>query len=177
MYKAWIAGAAALMSANSAAAAMAGPLVVRLEMGSQAVIDLDQQGTPRLQGDRAEPLSAAELEMVDTLVRNHPDAIGPKSAPLYSPQGMPAPVRNQIRFRFVPFAAGSHAVLMVENGVRRSYMYKARIGRGDRSIMTDVCQLVPEKRNVEHWPYQIDWIEISDLRVVTYREGNPPLCE
>jgi hypothetical protein len=55
-------------------------------------------------------------------------------------------------------------------------MYRARIGRGDRSIVTDVCQLVPEKRNIEHWPYPIDWIEISDVRAVAYEEGKPPLC-
>lgn len=171
----WMAGAAMILAANSAAAEMRTPLKLRLEMGSQAVLSVDEKGSPRMEGDRAEPLSAVELEMVQTMIRDHPGAFGPKSAPLYSP-GMPNPAANRIRFRFVPFAAGSQSLLIVENGISQSYMYKARIGRGDRSMITDVCQLVPEKRNVEHWPYQIDWIEISEVRVVSYEEGKPLLC-
>ena len=171
----WISGGALILAANSAAAETQAPFKLRLEMGSQAVLSVDEKGTPRTDGNRAEPLSAVELEVVQTLIRDHPDAFGPKSASLYS-RGMTSPAANRIRFRLVPFAAGSQSVLIVENGLSQSYMYKARMGYGEKTIITDVCQLVPEKRNVEHWPYQIDWIEISEVRVVSYEEGKPLLC-
>ena len=58
----WMAGAAMILAANSAAAEMRTPLKLRLEMGSQAVLSVDEKGSPRMEGDRAEPLSAVELE-------------------------------------------------------------------------------------------------------------------
>lgn len=154
-----------------------GPVALHLSNGSQATLSADQSDKAHLISGTAEPISAGEIEMLRELVRNHPEAFGPNSAPVQTDQRVPPIQPNRIRFRFLPFDDGKQTLLIIENGALRSFMYKARIGRGSRSIPTDVCQLVPLKRNIEHWPYPLDWIEVSEVRAVAYNESAPPRCE
>ena len=78
---------------------------------------------------------------------------------------------------FVALDGGKESVLLIENGFPRSFMYRARIGRGEQWQPTDVCQILPEKRGYEHWPYEIDWIEIIEWHPVDYEPGQPLRCE
>lgn len=168
-----------LIAASVAASAQIvnGPMTLRIGSGAQAEIALDPAGKARMLANQAEPLSAAEVGMIGRFVRDHPDAFGPKAAPMTTDQWLTPIKRDRIRFRFVPFSGGAETVLVIENGSARSYMYKARIGRGAKSMITDVCQVVPGKRGIEHWPYQLDWIEIADVRAMPYVDGSQPLCE
>ena len=153
------------------------PLVLRLEVGAQAVLTTNERGQVHLLGDKAEPLTSQELALVRQLVQEHPDAFGPNAAPIHSDQVFPAIPQNSIRFRFVPIERGTQALLVIENGSSESYMYKARIGYAGKAGPTDVCQLIPDKRSIEHWAYPLDWIEISEVRAVPYAENSPPRCE
>ncbi|MEO6198474.1 MAG: hypothetical protein ABIO68_00850 [Sphingomicrobium sp.] len=152
-------------------------MTLRVGSGAQAEIGLDPAGKARMLANQAEPLSAAEIGMIERFVRDHPDAFGPKAAPMTTGQWLTPIKRDRIRFRFVPFSGGAETVLVIENGSELSFIYKARIGRGSSSMMTDVCQVVPGKRGIEHWPYQIDWIEITNVRAIPYVDGSQPLCE
>jgi hypothetical protein len=172
----WIVALAAL-SAATASEATEDRLVLRLEAGAQAVITIDNQGKVHVAGGKAEPLSAQELAFVRQAVQDHPDAFGPNAAPVHSGQIFPAIPPNNIRFRFVSLEGGSQSLLLVENGSDRSYLYKARIGYERNAGPTDVCQIIPDKRSVEHWAYPLDWIEISDVRAVPYDENVSPRCE
>ncbi|MBA3669557.1 MAG: hypothetical protein H0W71_05770 [Sphingomonas sp.] len=141
------------------------------------MIGPDPAGQMRMFGSSAQPLSAGEIDMVQRFVREHPEAFGPRAAPFDSNQWIRPVDSNRIRFRFLPFASGTQALLNTENGTNQSYSFKARIERGSKSVTTDVCQLVPAKRSVEHWPYPLDWIEITDMHVVPYDETELPRCE
>jgi hypothetical protein len=58
-------------------------------------------------------------------------------------------------------------MLTIENGYNRSFRYRAVMHRRDRSAPTDVCEVMANKPGFEHWPYQIEWLELSDLRLET----------
>ena len=176
MHRVWFGILAAALT-NAAAQPADSVSLLRLLSGSEVTIGLDDQDEPRLEGGPATPLEPGEMDMLLSMLRDHPDAFGPKSAPLHTDQALPLIIPERIRFRFIPLNGGSQSVLVIENGLQRSFMYKARIGRGTRSMVTDVCQVVPSLRGIEHWPYPIDWIEISDIHVVAWNEGDRPRCE
>lgn len=139
---------------------------IKLPVGSTFSIGLDATGKLDVKGGRAGPLSSFDVESLNDLVENHPDAMGPNGAVVHSDKPPPQIESGHIRFTFASF--GKDTVLVIENGFPRSFMYRARIGRGSQSAVTDVCQIMPSKRGYEHWPYPIDWIEITDIRPVEW---------
>jgi hypothetical protein len=68
-------------------------------------------------------------------------------------------------------------LLSLENGYDGALRYRAVLRSGDRSTPTDVCIVIPHKFGFEHWPYPFDRIELSDLRVIPWHEGDPVTCE
>ena len=63
--------------------------LLRLLSGSEVTIGLDDQDEPRLEGGPATPLEPGEMDMLLSMLRDHPDAFGPKSAPLHTDQALP----------------------------------------------------------------------------------------
>jgi hypothetical protein len=41
---------------------------------------------------------------------------------------------------------------------------------------TDVCMVRPYGFGVEQWPYEIDSIDLSDLMLVPFNDGDQLLC-
>lgn len=83
-----------------------------------------------------------------------------------------------IRFSFFRFSAGSgHAFLVIENGYDRGLVYRAQIRRGDRVVPTDVCLVMPMKRGIEYWPYPVDEISFSSIRLIPWQESDGMPCE
>jgi hypothetical protein len=175
---AWIASALVIAGSTSPGAAAPGiPAVFQLESGSTVLIGLDERGHPSVEGGAASALSAGELDMVQQLVRDHPDAFGPNGKILRTGQSMPPITPDHIRFTFVPFESGSQSLLLIESGLGRSFLYRATIERGGRAVRTDVCQVLPGKRGVEHWPYPLDSIQITDIHFIEWKDGDPLRCE
>jgi hypothetical protein len=150
---------------------------IRIDRGGTFLIGLDGKGGLIEDGSKAEPLAAHDLEFLARLKTEHSDAMGSKGAIVQTELKPPALRPSVVRFSFVPFEGGKESVLLIENGFPRSFMYRARIGRGKASQPTDVCQILPEKRGYEHWPYEIEWIEITDWHPVDYNPGDPLRCE
>lgn len=165
--------AAAALSQQSVAVAEMPNL--RLVEGSTAEIRANEKGY-LLSGAEAAPLMAGERDLLSQLLGSPPEeAMGGNSKVVHS-DGEGAPiVPGVLRFSLIDYKG--EMVLLVLNGMKASYMYKARIGRGDGSQVTDVCQLLPNNRNMEHWPYKFDWIEVTEIREVPYRAGEPARCE
>lgn len=85
------------------------------------------------------------------------------------------PTPGQIRLRFLSIA-GQHALLVVENGLDRALVYRARMTQDGNSRPTDVCLVMPGLPGFEHWPHPIDRIELSDFRFVPWVPGQPIPC-
>ncbi len=105
-------------------------------------------------------------------------ASGPDSVrlPIEGSGGEPIP-DNAVRISFVQVSGQERdTLLLLENGYDAAMAYQAVIAQADRSARTDVCTVLPHRRGVEHWPYRIDRIELAHIRLVPWREGDPPIC-
>ena len=141
---------------------------ITLKAGSTFSIGLNSSGGLDTKSGAAAPLQPYDLEFIRRLITEHSDAKGPNGAIISLQQQAPQVEPSHLRFSFVPTDDGRQTVLVIENGFPRSFLYRARIGRGSKSIVTDVCQVIPNKRGYEHWPYPIDWIEITDIHPVEW---------
>jgi hypothetical protein len=84
------------------------------------------------------------------------------------------PAQGKISLRF---SGGAQSMLAVENGYDRALVYRARIHVGNRAASTSVCAVPPHLSSFESWPYPIDKIELSDFRLVEWKNGMPLKCE
>jgi len=95
-------------------------------------------------------------------------------------EGPPPPpaARGVIRLvlRDVVGATRHDALLLIENGYEQGFRYRALMRRGERSAPTDVCLIMPGKPGHEHWPYQIDRLDLSDLRLVPWKPEDGLPC-
>jgi hypothetical protein len=95
----------------------------------------------------------------------------------------PAPIviiPNQVRITFREVQGAklldTHAFLTIENGYAQSFRFKAAMHAGAKFAPTDVCEVFAGVPGFEHWPYHIEWIELSDLRL-DEAIGPQPRCE
>ena len=169
------------LAAGAAAPAVAEqPQMLGLASGEQAAIVLEA-GTMRvLSRHRAPPLSA----FLQDSVRAYEDgtwdaAVGAVSAPVTNediPAEPPPIARDQIQISLLPVSGGTRTLLYIENGYDQALTYRARIRRDGREAPTDVCQVLPDLRSAEWWPYPIESIALSDLRLEPWKEGQEPHC-
>jgi len=109
------------------------------------------------------------------------DVVGDRTAPV-SPNDPTATVEPiapgliRISFFRLPTPA-RNAFLVIENGYDRGLVYRAQMRRGDREAPTDVCLVMPMRGGFEHWPYQIDELVLSSLRLVPWQESDGIPCE
>ena len=90
---------------------------------------------------------------------------------------VPGPVKPAIvAVKLVPVGEGN-MLFVIENGYSRGFKYRARLRRADRATATDVCEVMAEKRGFEHWPYRFDAIEILDVTLIPWKDGQAPVCE
>ena len=88
---------------------------------------------------------------------------GPSDAP------HPSDGRLQITMRRVPgIAPGAPdgTMLLLENGYASALRYRADMRSGNRLARTDVCDAVPHLLGLEYWPYVIDELDLSNLRLI-----------
>jgi len=94
------------------------------------------------------------------------------------PRDMPEapPLRpGAVRLRFLSIA-GRHSLLIVENGYDQALVYRARMTYEGRTRPTDVCLVRPGQRGFEHWPNALERIELYQVELVPWREGDPQPC-
>ena len=169
--------AASLFIAGAVAAQA--PTAVALEPGDALTIRTDGSGAMDIS-----PRSAAEWTRFDLAAARHlsglpiPDQPVPQATVVTQGEGFPPPPPiepNMIRVKFQSIA-GRHSLLVIENGYDRAIVYHARMTRGGRTVPTDVCLITPNQHGFEHWPYPIERIELSEIRFVDWRAGDPQPC-
>lgn len=84
-----------------------------------------------------------------------------------SPPTAPA---NAIRITFrrvesLDRSKAGDSVLTIENGTGQKFHYRAVMHGNGRSAPTDVCEILPDKPGMEHWPYVIEFLELWELRL------------
>ncbi|MEA3034934.1 MAG: hypothetical protein QOH04_693 [Sphingomonadales bacterium] len=94
------------------------------------------------------------------------------------PSVQPGQVRITLR-ALAPSSARPNGEMMLslENGYDGALRYRAALRNGDRSMPTDVCIVLPHKFGFEHLPYPYERVEISELRVIPWHEGDAVTCE
>lgn len=100
----------------------------------------------------------------------HVAAPGSKGIP-----NAPKIVPNEVRLKFMEYPTGQR-LLAVENGNDRTLVYKARLHSGRNSNSTTVCMVAPRTRTIEHWPWNVDWIELRDIHLIDLKRGEPIRC-
>jgi len=172
-----IAAFAALAACASTPAAA--PSGVSLAPGEGVTVEFDPAGGPRIvaRTDRPASLSDRERDMLGG-VRDNPAAMGANSVRVAGDGYVASqPVtHNRIEFRLL-VVPPHDTVLMIDNGYEQGLIYRAAILVNDRSTPTDVCLVMPSRHGVEHWPYLIDHIELSDLTLRPWRDGDAVPCE
>jgi hypothetical protein len=160
---------------------------VGLTPGVAAFIRIDDDG-----GVAYAPAGEASLAEVDrdvlqqmAVLYDDPEQMaqssGPNAKGFNASGSTPRPVAPgvvRISLLAVKGRSGNPETLLVlENGYGQAMRYRATMSRGERSAVTDVCSVLPGLRGYEHWPYPIDRIDLSSIRLEPYRAGTPPVCE
>jgi len=86
------------------------------------------------------------------------------------------PPPGQIGFHFAHIQNGTQSLLVIENGYDRALAYRARVTVGGRTRATGVCLLPPHARGYEHWPFVIERIELSSMRLVDWNADKQVPC-
>jgi hypothetical protein len=173
-----LASLAGLLSANVAAQDSRS---VRLQVGEQVVVIFDEAGFASASPGGAARISDEEQAGILKLVMENPSAVGPNAAGASGDDLNVSPVTSgSIRISFITLASVGEPddrLLVLENGYDRAFRYRATISQGSRSEPTDVCTVIPMLRGYEHWPFQIDRIELTNLTLVSFAPGQQPVCE
>jgi hypothetical protein len=67
--------------------------------------------------------------------------------------------------------ASADSMLIITNGFDQSFRYRAVMHKDGRAVPTDVCEVMPGKPGAEHWAYSIDWLDLSDIRLEPFHDG------
>lgn len=126
----------------------------------------------------ADPISSFEARLTEGFAREvaPPGATVLPPVPIYNSPVPPPPIRPEqvrITFRQVPGRSilDLHSLLTIQNGYDRSFRFRAVMQSGSKSAPTDVCEVFPGKYGLEHWPYRIERLELSALRLEAERKG------
>jgi len=175
--------ALALAATLPAVTPTAGPVPVKIQPGQMITLQVDGNRTRVVAIGTAPPITPYEAEALGRMQAIElPANAGPQPAiPIRSASEPPAAVPGQIRltFRRVPASrpgAGDHSLLLVVNGYDLSFRYRATMHANGETQPTDVCEVTPRRSVTEHWPYVIDQLDLTDLRLEPRVEG-PTRCE
>ncbi|HET9231300.1 MAG TPA: hypothetical protein VFO00_08420 [Vitreimonas sp.] len=171
-----VAAALALMSCATAPTSVSG---IGLAPGEGVILIAGPDGSLRevARTDSPNALSATERAVVAGL-RGSTAGMGQNTIPMIGTAADSSEdiETNRIKVRFL-IVAPSDSVLVITNGYGQAVSYRASILVNDHSAPTDVCTVLPTMHGVEHWPYLIDRIELSDMRLIPWRQGDAPHCE
>ena len=167
----------ALLAIPAAAAAQP-PAPIALAPGEAISLSIGADGAvaagPRERGDWTPFDLAAARHLSGQPI---PDQPVPYASPIPGTAAPLAPpvAPNMVRVKLLS-VAGQHTLLALANGYDRALAYRARITRDGRTNPTDVCLVLPNRHGFEYWPYRIERIELSELHLVPWKDGQAVPC-
>jgi hypothetical protein len=141
-------------------------------------ITLEGERAERLVGKTAAELRDFEKDGVDRLFgKNGRYLVGSVTVHPDSPRAslVPRPQPGTVRFRSMEYPRGQ-TVLVVENGYPQALTYHLDLLVRKQRKRTTVCIVTPGKRTIEHWPYKVRAMEISDVHLSIWSQGQRPAC-
>lgn len=170
--------ALAVLTALAVLATAAATNMLTVHAGERVTMHVDERGLTIVDREQSPPLSSWEAQALreGQTIKVPP---GVQTVPPVALESEPAnlpsikPGQLRITFRKVPANAGSgvNVLLTLENGYGRSIAYRAVMHRGERAAPTDVCEVFPGKRSFEHWPFELDSLDLSDFQLVDSVDG------
>jgi len=171
MKSTYIAAAALGLTAASSAPVQ----TVSLHADETVIVQFDNGTAVLEQTAPARPISKFEIY---ALWRAETEAV-PPGAKIVPPdfisegEGPPSPPhpsddRLRITMRQVPgIRPGSpeNTALFISNGYASIFRYRALMSAHGRSAPTDVCDVAPHMMGREDWPYALEQLDLSDLRL------------
>lgn len=83
-----------------------------------------------------------------------------------------------IRIRFGQVPGSDQVLLVIQNGYADAFAYRAVQHTARGASPTDVCWVLPNHRSFEHWPYVIDSLDLSNIRLYPWADpGARPPCQ
>jgi hypothetical protein len=166
---------ATLVPASAAPASEKGLDTLVLEREVRLVVKLERDGITAIEsGDTA--ATATDRQVAEAIARK----VGPTNKPVSTEyeQHDGSLVNSQITLRFVTVSVegGSHSMLVVENGYERGLVYRASLQIDGRRQSKAVCPVQPRTRGYAAWPYPVDHIELTNLRLVAWKERGNAKC-
>ena len=172
----WLAAAAFLPAGAEAQ--------IAIGMGETITIAVDANGQASVVERSNHPTLSEFTREAGRRIANgdYPEAVGSNYVE-HTPTnlGVPEPppvVGSVLRITFVaPDGRPDHSFLVLENGFDGALTYRARIRVGERTAVTDVCQVPPMSRGDEHWPFHVDEIILSDFSLRPWHQNDRVRCE
>jgi hypothetical protein len=156
---------------------------IPIRPGQMITLQVNGDDTRIIAIGAAPPISPYETEALRRMQAIElPADAGPQPAvPIRSANEPPAVPPGQVRltFRRVPAARTGeedHSLLLVVNGYDLSFRYRATMHTDRATQPTDVCEATPRLSVTEHWPYAINQLDLSNIRLEPRVEG-PARCE
>jgi hypothetical protein len=150
---------------------------VMIRAGESLTVRINGSDLAIVERGPAPPLSPFEAESLQRAqgIVLPPGATVAPPVPLHTDTSAPTMIPGQVRITLRKIsgagsAAGPHSLLTIENGYGQSVMYRAVMHQGDRSSPTDVCEVIPGRPGFEHWPYEIDWLDLSQFELSAFDE-------
>ena len=152
--------------------------VASVASGMSATITMDDDGTRVVDTGVAPPLVPYEMAAI-AKVWGGDGAYNIGVLSVSADRGeipKPPPVNdNRIRFKVVHFP-GKQTNLIVENGYDRPVKYSVLIHYGKTSMADTTCEVTPHKRSIEHWPYNVDVVDLREMLFIPLHDGQPLDC-
>jgi hypothetical protein len=88
----------------------------------------------------------------------------------------PSVTENEVHLIFRHVASldqgqSGDSILSLTNGYGQAFRYRATMHSNGKSAPTDVCEVMPANRGIEHWPYVIEWLDLTELRLEPFKTG------
>lgn len=167
------AAAAALLCLTFGAPAWAEEVSLRAGEGLLARFD-SNGGFVVVERRAARNASDLEGDLAAALTGN-PAAMGENAMPVIgATDHLPVVVANHIVIDMIALPTG-HTLLVIGNGyAAQDTSYRANLESGDVTSPTDVCTVLAGRFSVEHWPYPLTRLDLSDIRLIPAQPA--PTC-
>ena len=167
--------AVVLVLAPVAAAAQ----TVTIRRGETVTLAIDDKGATVVERADTVPTNFEIVGSAEAQRGDYDQAIGPNTQPMgKTGSGALAPKLEpgKIVLRFIRTPGKDQSLLSLQNGYGQALVYRAVMHVGKELQPTDVCLVMPGKLGIEHWPFAIDALDLSELRLVAWQTGDPIPC-
>jgi hypothetical protein len=155
---------------------------VTIARGEAVTLSLDEAGTTTREIERKPDPQASAFETAasakftagafDGATGANGQAMTDAQMGAAAPRAQP----NTIALHFLRTLGKDQSLLVITNGYDRGMVYRATMRVKGQSRATDVCLVMPGKIGLEHWPFPIEALNLSDMKLVPWKPEDGIAC-